>query len=142
MDLRDIKICREFKQINNLIRRQNEVLSVDRMTLSCGWIIGYLYENRHRVVLQREFEKEFGIRRSTITSVLKTMEKNGFLERLPLPDDARQRQLILTKKGEEVHLSVVNKMNQLDRKIIEGVSDEELELFYRVLFKMKRNLEE
>lgn len=142
MNLRDIKICREFKQINNLIRRQNESLSVNKMTLSCGWIIGYLYENRDRVVLQKEFEKEFGIRRSTITSILQTMEKNELLQRVPLPDDARQRQLILTKKAEELHLSFVDKMQVLDHKMIDGISDEDLEVFYRVLFKMKRNLEE
>ncbi|MBE6007783.1 MAG: winged helix-turn-helix transcriptional regulator [Lachnospiraceae bacterium] len=146
MDTCDIKLCREFKQINNLICRQslNAGLNqdIDKMTLSHGWVIGYLYDNRNRVVLQRELEKEFNLRRSTVTTILQTMEKNGLVERLSIKDDARQRQLVLTPKAELIHKLISKDMKALDERITEGIDKENMEIFYRVLLKIKGNLEE
>ncbi len=141
MSLRERKICRDFKQIDNLIRRQRLKRLDEKMTLSHGWVIGYLYDNRDRVVLQREFEKEFNMRRSTVATVLTTMEKNGLIKRISVENDARQRQLVLTKTAEDMHLEVVRIMKDLDDTVINGISDEELEVFYKVLDKMKQNLE-
>ena len=141
----DIKLCREFKQINNLICRQsfNAGLKqeIDKMTLSHGWVIGYLYDNRDRVVLQKEFEKEFNLRRSTVTTILQTMEKNGLIERLSIKDDARQRQLVLTEKAEMVHKLISKEMKALDERITDGINKEDMDIFYKVLFKIKGNLE-
>lgn len=146
MDSCSIKWCREFKHISNLICREshNDAMTknVDKVTLSHGWIIGYLYENRDRVVLQREFEKEFNLRRSTVTTMLQTMEKNGLIERRGIENDARQRQLILTEKAKSIHNIFVENMEALDNKLIKGIDEKELEVFYNVLCKMKRNLEE
>ncbi|MBQ2753047.1 MAG: MarR family transcriptional regulator [Firmicutes bacterium] len=141
----DIKLCREFKQINNLICRQsfNAGLKqeIDKMTLSHGWVIGYLYDNRDRVVLQKEFEKEFNLRRSTVTTILQTMEKNGLIERLSIKDDARQRQLVLTEKAEMVHKLISKEMKALDERITDGINKEDMDIFYKVLFRIKGNLE-
>ena len=142
----DIKLCREFKQINNLICRQSFNAGIkqdiDKMTLSHGWVIGYLYENRDRVVLQREFEKEFNLRRSTVTTILQTMEKNGLIERRNIKDDARQRQLVLTEKAELIHKLISKEMKALDDRIVKNIDEKELEIFYKVLFSIKENLEE
>ncbi len=141
----DIKLCREFKQINNLICRQsfNAGLKqeIDKMTLSHGWVIGYLYDNRDRVVLQKEFEKEFNLRRSTVTTILQTMERNGLIERLSIKDDARQRQLVLTEKAEFIHKIISKEMKALDERITEGINEDDMDIFYKVLFKIKGNLE-
>ena len=146
MEKQDIKLCREFKQINNLICRQSFNAGVkqdiDKMTLSHGWVIGYLYENRDRVVLQKEFEKEFNLRRSTVTTILQTMEKNGLIERRNIKDDARQRQLVLTEKAELIHKLISKEMKALDDRIVKNIDKDELDIFYKVLFSIKENLEE
>ena len=146
MEKQDIKLCREFKQINNLICRQSFNAGVkqdiDKMTLSHGWVIGYLYENRDRVVLQKEFEKEFKLRRSTVTTILQTMEKNGLIERRNIKDDARQRQLVLTEKAELIHKLISKEMKALDDRIVKNIDKDELDIFYKVLFSIKENLEE
>jgi len=146
MDICDVKLCREFKQVNNLICRQslNAGLKqdIDRMTLSHGWVISYLYDNRDRIVLQKEFEKEFNLRRSTVATILQTMEKNGLIERKNLENDARQRQLVLTEKAENIHKIISKEMKDLDNRIIKGIDKKELDIFYKVLLSIKSNLEE
>ena len=46
-----------------------------------GWIIDYIYDRGNDPVFQRDIEKEFTIRRSTATELLKLMEKNGLITR-------------------------------------------------------------
>ncbi|MBR5520462.1 MAG: MarR family transcriptional regulator [Oscillospiraceae bacterium] len=50
-------------------------------------------------VYQRDIEAEFKIRRSSVTSVLNTMEKNGYILRMPSDTDARLKEIILTEKA-------------------------------------------
>ena len=45
----------------------------------------------------------FGVNRSTVTSIVKLMEKKGYIERENVPGDARLKKLILTPLGEEMH---------------------------------------
>lgn len=146
METGDERVCLQVKQLSNLIQRKffkSEVKKkVDTMTFSHGWVIGYLYDNRNRCVLQSELEKEFRIRRSTITKILQLMEKNGLICRVPVENDARKKQLVLTPKAMQLHILVMNEMDETDRKIKKGINKKDLDTFFMVLNKMKSNLED
>ena len=68
-----------------------------------GWVIGYLYDNRDRDVFQRDIEKQFSVRRPTMTEILKLMEKNGLITRQSVSYDARLKKIVLTNKGIEIY---------------------------------------
>lgn len=146
METGDERVCLQVKQLSNLIQRKffkSEVKKkVDTMTFSHGWVIGYLYNNRNRCVLQSELEKEFRIRRSTITKILQLMEKNGLICRVPVENDARKKQLVLTPKAMQLHMLVINEMDETDRKIKKGINKKDLDTFFMVINKMKSNLED
>lgn len=146
METGDERVCLQVKQLSNLIQREffkSEVKKkVDTMTFSHGWVIGYLYNNRNRCVLQSELEKEFRIRRSTITKILQLMEKNGLICRVPVENDARKKQLVLTPKAMQLHMLVINEMDETDRKIKKGINKKDLDTFFMVINKMKSNLED
>ena len=95
----------EFRRINNLIRRDIERSKIngeiDTSRFVHGWAIRYLYDNREKEIFQKDIEKEFSIRRSTASNILKLMEKNGLIERISVPYDARLKKLTLTKKAVE-----------------------------------------
>ena len=146
METGDDRVCLQVKQLSNLIQRkffQSEVKrKVDTMTFSHGWMIGYLYENKDRCVLQSELEKEFNIRRSTITAILQSMEKNGLIDRIPVKDDARKKQLVLTPKALQVHMLVEEEMSKTEKKLRNGINKKDLDTFFMVMNKMKSNLED
>ncbi len=114
---------------------------VEKITGTHGWVIGYLYNNRHRDIFQKDFEREFDIRRSTASKILSLMESNDLITRESVPYDARLKRIVLTEKALEVQSVVENAFAGMEEKIKEGISDGELEVFFRVLDKVNKNME-
>lgn len=146
----DIENTTEFgpvlRSINNLLMRatvqQGKKLNVDNCTIMYGWILGYLYEHKNEDVYQRDIEREFYITRSAVTSVVKNMEKYGYIQRLEVEHDARLKQIVITELGESTHHKILESVKQLDRKIIENVSNEEYAVFLNVCHKVRNNLKD
>ena len=106
-----------------------------------GWVIGYLYENRHKDVYQRDIEKHFSVRRPTMTAILQLMEKNGLLERTRDENDARLKKIVLTPLALEIHRQHEKGIEQFEKDIREGISDSDMEIFFEVCQKLQQNVE-
>ncbi len=106
-----------------------------------GWVIGYLYNNRHRDVYQRDIEKQFSVRRPTMTAILQLMEKNGLLERTRDENDARLKKIVLTQKALDIYQSHTKGIEQFEMLIREGISDSEMKTFFEVCEKLQKNVE-
>ena len=134
----------EIRTVNNLIKRyfeQNKPEEFKESTGVHGWAIRYFYENRDNDVFQRDFEARFSIRRSTATNMLKLMEKNGLIKRVPVDYDARLKKIVLTSRAIEIHKKATQNIAKLEDSIKEGITEQELIAFYNVLDKVKLNLE-
>lgn len=138
-------ICFEFRRINNLIRRDIERQKADKKIDSSsfvhGWAIGYLYDNMEKEIFQKDIEKEFSIRRSTTSNILKLMEKNGLIERISVSHDARLKKIILTKKAIEIHEKVLKNIEEREAKICKNLSQEEIDTFFAITEKIAKNLD-
>jgi len=144
--MKEKEIGFQMRSTSNLIRRNLEKSAVfnqtQRLTGAHGWVIGYLYDNRHREVYQRDFESEFKIRRSTITNMLKLMEKNGLIIRESVEGDARLKRIRLTEKAMQMQKGIAEDIAALEGKISVGITEEEKEIFFGVINKIKANLED
>ena len=106
-------------------------------------ILGFVKKNDEliRDVYQKDIEAEFKIRRSSVTSVLNTMEKNGYVIRQAVLSDARLKKLVLTDKAQHVgrahHRSIVN----FEKKLVDNMSREEIRTLKSLLGKVLDNLE-
>lgn len=114
---------------------------VDKMTGTHGWAVGYFYRNRDRDIFQKDFEQEFNIRRSTASTILSLMEKNGLIVREAVPYDARLKKIILTQKALDVHAVVLEAFQRFETTMKENISEQELEVFFSVLDKINSNME-
>ena len=106
-----------------------------------GWIIGYLYNNHHKEVFQRDIQEQFSIRRSTVTGILQLMEKNGFITRSSVDRDARLKRLELTPKAVELHERVGRSIRQVEERLAQSLTEEEKSEFIRLCEKIRENLE-
>ena len=70
------------------------------------------------------------------------MEKNGLILREPVPYDNRLKKIVLTDKALTYRQQVVDDLTDLEEKLIEGISEEDLNIFFRVIEKMMDNLSE
>lgn len=113
---------------------------VDELTAMHGWILDYLCRNEHKDIFQKDIEAEFKICRSTVTNILKLMEKKGYIKRESAPYDARLKKLVLTDTGRELHEKTKDMINMLEEQTVAGISKEDLDTFYRVIDQVKNNV--
>lgn len=128
--------CMTSKALENNVK----AAGIDEGTLMHGWILRYLYENREREVFQKDIEKFFLIGRSTVTGIIQTMERNGYIVRESVTSDARLKKVLLTQKGIENHQLIEETIDQTERELLQGIQPEELEVFMSVACKMRENL--
>ncbi|MDO4343305.1 MAG: MarR family winged helix-turn-helix transcriptional regulator [Eubacteriales bacterium] len=100
-----------------------------------GRILGHLDRaaQRGEDVFQRDIEKSFGIRRSSVTSVISHLEENGFVARCPVPGDARLKKLILTEKGEQTSRQVKSLLSEFESSLNSCFTEQERKELLRML---------
>jgi DNA-binding MarR family transcriptional regulator len=112
------------------------------ITPAQAFVLEYLYGHSDEEVYQKDIEKTLDVSRATVANMLKTMEKNGLIERLKVEGDARLKKIVLTQEAYEHQAHILERMRYVDAKATEGISDEELDAFYATLHKISRNMEQ
>lgn len=115
-------------EIIGLTPMQTHVLKHILMTTMC------------RDIYQRDIEKEFEIRRPTATGLLKLLEKNGFIIRESVSDDARLKRIIPTKKAEALRVHILKNVKEMEAKLVAGIPDQELSACRNVMWRMFLNI--
>jgi len=70
---------------------------------------------------------------STLTGIIDRMERNGYVERRPNPDDRRSVLVFLTSKAQELGPHILEFADELDINLRQPFSQEEMDTFERVL---------
>ena len=99
-----------------------------------------MYANQNKDIFQKDIEMEFSIRRSTVTGIIKLLEKNELITRESVSYDARLKKLVLTEKAIELHHEIMSEIYKVEDRLTEGITSEEKEVFLKVVEKMKQNL--
>ena len=130
------------RKLVNMIRRMAETgMGQDgQIAPMQGRVIGFTKHHATENVYQRDLEQEFQIRRSTATAILQSMEKNGLIRREPVPQDARLKKLVLTERAIAFNDRFMREMAHAEAVITQGVTQEELDMFFRVVAKFENNL--
>ena len=92
---------------------------IDEVTLTHGWIIRFLYENRDKDIYQKDIEKYFLVGRSTVAGSIKLMEKKGLVRREFVECDARLKKVLLTEKGIHAHETIEAMIEELNSGLLE-----------------------
>jgi len=104
-------------------------------------ILGFISHNSEkRDVFQKDIEEELDIRRSSVTSVLQLMEKNGCIERVSVSTDARLKKIIITEKGTEIQRNVWNLILELEKSLTDELSDEELDVLASLIDRLSNKI--
>ena len=150
-DDKSVKSCKCNKRFNDSIGHEIKVLNqvlqrkliysakdkgVDKLTLMHGWIIAYLYDHRDEDVYQKDIENAFSIARSTVTSILKLMEKKNYITRESVESDARLKKLVLTETGIELHYKIENMITKNETLLDSLLTKEEKKQFLFLINKI------
>lgn len=136
------KTCNNMRRsiINSKLHSQTE----HSVSGNNGVIIGFIAElsAQKKPVFQKDVEREFNLRSSTVSKVLRLMEQKGFIERQSVSGDARLRQIVLTEQSKKIAQELLIDRKQLEKTITNGIEEQELCVFFDVLDKINRNLME
>ena len=138
----------EIKALNNLIKRMmvSHHLKCKAPKDITGQQMNVIMFLKHsysegKEVFQRDVECNLNIRSSTATGILKTLEKNGYIERVSVPSDARLKKLVLTEKSSALFEKIDPFIKSINDKLMEGLSEEEIEQFFSTIEKLKKNID-
>ncbi|WP_249303665.1 MarR family winged helix-turn-helix transcriptional regulator [Qiania dongpingensis] len=134
------EIKQAAKLVNRHIGNTASVKYAKQVTGTHGWILRYLYEHKDEDMFQKDIEKRFDIRRSSATGLLQLMEKNGLIYREPVDYDARLKRIVMTEKAISIHESISREIDEVERQVSRGLSEEEIRILLQVLDKVQRNL--
>ena len=132
---------REIKSLDHLIINRlsvDYISNIKRITPSQIHILEYIINNSKKEVSQKDLEKILKHSRATVSSVLFTMEKNGLIKR---NNDTKSKKIILTEKALNVIEKSKENINLIEKECLNGISQNDLCIFYKVLKKMKNNLQ-
>ena len=105
-------------------------------------ILGFVEQNDKlgNDVYQKDIEAEFKIRRSSVSSVLDTMEKNGFIFRVSVASDARLKKLVLTEKSKLIGQHYRDTVDLFEQQVSSGFTAEEIETLRRLIARINHNV--
>lgn len=116
-----------------------EKAGIEPTRMQCG-TMRYLRDHAGQDVFQKDLEEAFAITGATATNILKVMEKEGLITRVPMPHDARLKKLELTEKGLRLDEEARANVMRLEEGMKKGFSEEELTRFREYLDRMTENI--
>lgn len=138
------KVAFEIKKLDNLISRkicQNlKCVNLNNVSHLQINILKYLYLNKDSTVYQSDIEKKIAARRSTISGILKTMEKNNLIKRATSKVDTRKKEVSLTSYSIKKYDEMEGKIKKFEKELLNGISLEEKKMFFKVIDKLSDNL--
>lgn len=120
----------------NLSRELDKYAKQFDLTGTQMMIVDFLARNRSRLIVQKDVEEEFYLKPSTVSVLLRRMEKNGFIIRKVSDSDKRQRHIQLTAKASELIEIVQVYTSNVHNRLTKDLSDEELLSLSRFLKKV------
>lgn len=127
-------------QLHRLVLIMPEAKFPTGMTISQLSTLSYLAMREESDVYQRDIETFFHLRRSTVSSLLNTMERKGLIQREPVPHDARLKKLVLTDAGLAISEQALSVMKQMNQVLIQGLTSEEVVQLSGLLGKVEATL--
>lgn len=137
----------ELHSIGNLIKRISDNSCICKYHRQSGLtemqtrVIGFLYCSGEKEIFQKDIEKEFSVRRATVSVLLNTMERKQLIIRESVAHDARLKKVLLTEKAKKLAATAQQDIARFEAMLEDGISKEDMEAFYRVTEMIRHNIE-
>lgn len=109
------------------------------MRYSYRYVLNPLMENES--LTQLELVRITGQKPPTISITLRNMEREGIVERAKNGGDKRETHVSLTEKGKKMYAKVLASLEKMEKAVLKGISEKELNAMSSTVEKMKKNIE-
>ena len=92
------------------------------------------------IASQRELAQTLQVSPAAIATSLKSLERMGYVEKRPDEQDNRRNRVLITEKGKNAVQQCFAVFQEIDRRMMEGLTDQERDDLDRLNRKMLENL--
>ena len=124
--------------------KQNFDQELERVGLTFSQIrvLRFIEGNPNTKITQKDISKGLDIQHSTTIGLLKRMQEKGLVTVVVDEDNRRCRNIFLTSKAEEISCEMERGRTIMENRVVASFTEEEKEIFYRLLNKAIDNLKE
>ena len=130
-------------QVHLMVQKEAKRCGIEFMGGPQGQVVRFLdsREKNQNLVLIKDIEQELNITKSVASNLVKRMVQNGLVELEASPVDKRAKFVRLTDKSRSQVQQVKAFFERIDKQLIEGVDEDELLIFEKVLARLQANVE-
>ena len=122
----------------NFDRLANQLVPSVGLTPAQFRIIKILLKSPPASMRQVDIEHILNMSNPTVTGLVKTLTKEGFIERVNHPSDSRSKVLKLTEKSEAMRDTLMSMGEQLEQQFTACLTDDEKKLLLPLLIKLSK----
>lgn len=137
----DGKVGFLLKEINDsLLKMANNDLRASGLTIMQVALLTNLNKRHNREMTMKEIERQFSISQPTVVGIVSRMEEKGIVESYLDSADRRVKIVHITEKGESLVTDAEECVDCAERRLVEGLSDKDIETLLSLLEQMRENL--
>ncbi|MGQ3448507.1 MarR family winged helix-turn-helix transcriptional regulator [Streptococcus pneumoniae] len=143
MDKPMLVLKRFGHQVHLMVQKEAKRCGIEFMGGPQGQVLRFLgwREHEQELTLIKDIEQELHISKSVASNLVKRMVQNGLVELEASPVDKRAKFVRLTDKSRSQVQQVKAFFERIDKQLIEGVDEDELLIFEKVLARLQANVE-
>lgn len=139
------KIIKEVFILSNKLKRLlDKKHSKNGISSGQARLLSFLYRHQDQVLFQKDIEKEFQIRRGSVTGIVDNLEQNKYVIRESCAKDKRKNIIKLTDLGIEFAKKSIETVIELESDLSNLLTKDEKDLFNNIMIKIDNwtNMEE
>lgn len=134
------KILREIGMIARCITTINDIEFKEiNLTKGQHLYLVRIYENPG--IIQERVADMLKVDRTTAAKSIKKLVEKGLVEKRKDENNKKKLKLYCTEKGDQVYPFILNEEVYAVQTALKGINDEEKEILFKLLYKMRTNVE-
>lgn len=135
-----------IKEFNQLLKKMDNVY--DKLAKSSGisdtafWII-YTIKNEKETYKQKDLCVMWSYSKQTINSALKKLEEQNIIKLVSLPENKKDKKIILTDYGEQIAKELIDPVNEIEKESLKQLKEANIfiDLFKKYIETMEEKSE-
>lgn len=100
----------------------------------------FMAVNFHDGATQEELTSIVGVDKAMTTRVIHSLEKKGFVKRIPDLEDKRQKRIYKTEKAKQISEDFIKELMQLNQTFIQDIDSDNFACFKQTLIILENNI--
>ncbi len=139
--VRDERASKYISILANRMRREIDALSFrGQYSGAEGKALHFILAHDDSEVFQKDLEDEFGMRPPSASALVKKLEQDGLISRVPVSYDGRLKKIVPSEKAQQYREKVLRDVQDLEDRLLRDIPEQDQTRWLEITKKMIENL--